>query len=181
MSESEVITQDATSGKFLANNTWRYRPGISGHPARFNYRSMRLKVIDYITEQLITEKRYTWAGLAQYLGISRSGLDMYRDGTLVNIRSKDKTAIRSLLSYYITNMESQLEERLTDRKFATNGVIKALQAIDNDKWGDNKKIDIDIKQQVSIALDPESNLSKRLGSAGVTITQPSITPELPSS
>ncbi len=69
-------------------------------------------------------------------------------------------------------MESQLEQRLTDRQYSTAGVIRALEVLDRETWGDHKQIDIDIKQRIEIAIDPDSQLAQRLAKAGaVTITQ----------
>ena len=168
MSDTAPITKDEESGKFLPGNTWRYRPGDHGHVARYSYRSLSLTIREYLQDCLNTDKRYTWAGLAVYMGITRQGLDDYRKA---KYKTNDKHKISAILDYYATHIEGQLEEKLTDRQFATSGVIRALEVLDRDKWGDNKKIDIDVKQQISISLDPDSALAKRLNGAGVTIDQ----------
>ena len=164
----EPITKDEESGKFLPENVWRYRPGQSGKVARYSYRSVMAHIKDY-WELCATEKhRYTWAGLAEFMGCTRQNLDGYRQAT---VQCADATRISAVLAYYSTCIESQLEQRLTDRLYSTASVIRGLQAIDQEKWGDNKKIDIDVKQQISISLDPDSALAKRLNGAGVTIDQ----------
>ena len=166
MSE-QAITQNK-KGQFLPGNIWRYKPGQSGHPARYNYKSMRLKVIEFVEQQHEHDKAITWAGLAFYLGMSRNGLDRYRHGDI----KKDSTAIVGLLSYYETAIEAQREAMMTDRQYATAGVIKGLQAIDRDKWGDKTEVSHDIKQQISVIVQPGSALAERMDKAGVTLEQP---------
>ena len=168
MTDTAPITQNEESGKFLPGNIWRYKPGISGRVARYSYRSVTAHIKDYWEACEDKEKRYTWAGLAVHMGCTRQALDGYRQKT---IQSADAPKIAGILAYYASCIEAQLEERLTDRSFSTAGVIRGLQALDPEKWGDNKKIDIDVKQQISISLDPDSALAKRLNGAGVTIDQ----------
>lgn len=169
MTDTSPITQDPVTNQFLPGNIWRYKPGISGRVARYSYRSITAHIKDYWETCEQTEKRYTWAGLAVHMGCTRQALDGYRQKT---IQSADAPKIAGILAYYASCIEAQLEERLTDRLFSTAGVIRGLQALDPEKWGDNKKIEVDIKQQISIAIDPDSALGKRLNSAGVTIDQP---------
>ncbi len=162
------ITTDPQTKQFLPGNIWRYKPGQSGKPARYNYKSMRKHVIRYVTERSEAALRCTWSGLAVYLGMSRGGLDAYRRGEV----GKDKSAVQAMLEYYESHMESELEEQLTNKDRYTQGVPLALRAIDRDKWGDDKKIEVDIRQRIEIAIDPNSQLAQRLAKAGaVTITQ----------
>ena len=172
MSDTAPITQDPVTNQFLPGNIWRFRKGQSGHPARYNYKSLRLKVIEHVEHVLtytgefktIAHQTLTWAGLARHLGMSTDGLAMYRDGQIGN----DKPAIVAMLKYYKTLMEEQKEGRLEDKDFSTAGVIFSLKH--HHGWED--KTIMDIQQQISISLDPDSALAKRLNGAGVTIDQP---------
>ena len=164
----EVQNKDPETGKLLPGNVWRYKPGTSGRVARFTYKSISHGIREYVQDCGNTESSYTWAGLALYLGITRKGLDGYRHST---VKSADPDKIAAILAYYETILESQREAMLTDRSYATQGVIRGLQALDREKWGDKQTVDIAVQQQISIALDPDSQLAKRLNSAGVTIDQ----------
>ena len=162
------ITTDPQTNQFLPGNVWRFKKGKSGHPAKYTYKTIRVAIIAYINQQVGQTQRYTWAGLAEYLGMTRDGLTSYRKGEI----GKDRPAIVYALNCYRTAMESQLEQRLTDRQYSTAGVIRALEVQDRETWGDHKQIDIDIKQRIEIAIDPDSQLAQRLAKAGaVTITQ----------
>ena len=166
---SEVITKDAQTGHFLPSNVWRYRPGNHGHVAKYSYRAITAHIKDYWTICEAQENRYTWAGLAVHMGCTRQALDGYRQGTIV---SSDAKKIAAILAYYQSCIEAQLEQRLDDRAYSTAGVIRGLEVIDRDKWGDNRKVDIAIQQQISVCVDPDSALARRLAGAGVTIDQP---------
>ena len=159
------ITLDPQTKKFLPGNIWRYKPGQSGKPARYNYKTMRLKVIDYAVQQAQDDVRCTWAGLAAYLGMTRRGLDMYREGTV----GKDKDAVVHLLGYYATLMEAQLEQWLTDRHHATAGVIRALEVCDPDRWVQSTKVDISVTQQIQVVLPTGGKLRQRMINAGVDV------------
>ena len=167
MSET-AITKDAQTGHFLPSNVWRYRPGQSGKVARYSYRSVMAHIKDYWEMCSAEEQRYTWAGLAEFMGCTRQNLDGYRQAT---VQCADAPRIAAVLAYYSTCIESQLEQRLTDRAYSTAGVIRGLQAIDAEKWSDHKQIDIAVQQQISVCVDPDSALAKRLSGAGVTIDQ----------
>lgn len=179
MTDTSPITQDPVTGQFLPGNIWKmpaWRPGKSGHTARYTPNRLINICTEYVIKQKEEAKSLTWAGLARHMGLSRPALDKYSKGNIGN----DKPGIVSVLEYMKTIMEEEKEQRLEDRDYATAGVIKALQALDPEKWGDNKKIEVDIKQQISIAIDPDSALGKRLNSAGVTIDQHLDTLEGPS-
>lgn len=166
MTDTSPITQDPKTGRLLPGNIWKappWRPGHSGHTARFTPGRIVTVCTEYIEQQITNTEPITWAGLAWYMGLSRRGLDKYSKGEI----GKDKPGIVHSLDLMKTYMEGELESKLTNREHATSGVIKALQAIDREKWGDNQKVEIDIKQQISIAIDPDSALGKRLNKAGV--------------
>ena len=164
---TDQLNKDITSGKFLPNNRWRYKSGQSGRIAKFNYRSLRNAIVAYTAQQVETDKRFTWAGLARHMGITRHGLDAYRKGEV----GTDNKGMTAMLDYYVTLMEEQLEERLDDRRYATQGVLAAVRAIDPDKWGDHKKLDIAVQAQMSVVLPTGGKLKQRMIDAGVTIDQ----------
>jgi len=170
MSE-QPITQDPKTNQFLPGNIWRYRPGQSGHPARYNYKSMRLKVIEYI-ESVDDPEEYakclTWSGLARYLGMSRKGLDRYAAGEI----KKDTSAIVALLDYYKTLMEDQKEYRLQSKDYSTAGVIFGLK--NQHGWRDEKHLTVEgeVKHELSMVVEGMPKLAQRFENAGVTIDQP---------
>ncbi len=171
MSDTAPITKDPVTGHFLPGHVWKappWRPGQSGHTARYTPGRLVTVCTEYIEQQVENTEPITWSGLAWHMGLSRRALDKYSKGEI----GKDRLGIVHTLDIMKTYMESELETKLTNREHATSGVIRALEVLDRDKWGDNKKIDIDVKQQISISLDPDSALAKRLNGAGVTIDQP---------
>ncbi len=110
---------------------------------------------------------FLWTGLAMYLGLSRSTLDMYSSGEL----ETDCGAIQDLLQYYRTALEMQRERQLTDKDFATTGVMFALK--NHHGWKDEKHIHTDTQTaQINVILDSGSILAKQLSdNDSVTIEQ----------
>ena len=102
------------------------------------------------------------------MGLSRRSLDRYRKGEI----GKDRLGICHTLEIMETAIESHLEKGMTDGSVPVQAALARLRTMDRDRWSDSQKIDIDVKQQISISLDPDSALAKRLNGAGVTIDQP---------
>ena len=168
---SEVITQDPKTGRLLPGNIWKapaWRPGESGHTARYTPGRLVTVCTTYIEDRLKQEQPLTWSGLALHMGLSRKALDRYSQGEI----GKDRPGIVATLDIMKSHIENQLESKLTDREHATAGVIRALQAINRDRWGEKQTVDIEVKQQISIVVDQGSVLEKRFINAGVTIDQP---------
>ena len=169
MSET-ALNQDPKTGQFLPGNTWKapaWRPGHSGHTARFTPGRLVTVCTEYIETQRDADKPLSWSSLALAMGLSRRALDKYAKGEI----GADRPGIVHTLEIMKTHIESELESMVTSREWSTAGVLARLRGIDADKWGDAKQqIDVAI-QQISVAIDPDSALAKRLSGAGVTIDQ----------
>ena len=155
-----------SKGKLAIGNPWRFRPGQSGHVARYNYKSLRKGVIEYAGQQEAAIKRCTWSGLAAYLGMTSRGLTLYAEGKIGN----KPDAIIQLLGHYRTIMESQLEDRLTDKDHATTGVTFALTNQFPDRWRKEQHVisNTTVQHVISVAL-PAGALKSRLNDAGVVL------------
>ena len=167
---SEVVTHDE-NGRLAKGNVWRFRAGSKGQPPRFNYNSMRTSVIEYCETRAQEERPFTWSGLASYLGVTTQTLYRYWHGDVADsIIGKD--AICDMLDYYRTIMESQQEERLSDKEYSTSGLIFAMKNQFSDRWTDTKHIEhTNNQQQIHIVIDPNSQLASRLDNDSVTIDQ----------
>ena len=161
------ITHDE-NGRLAKGNVWRFRPGQSGHPARYNYNTLRTKVIEHVEQCHEQEKTLTWAGLAFYVGMTAGGLNRYRNGEV----GDKKGAIVQMLEYYVTAMEAALEGKLHE---TTQGVIFALKNQYADRWQDTRTIEHTGEQaSINIVINPDSALATRLQRAdtkSVTIDQ----------
>lgn len=156
-------------GKFAKNNKWMmpaWKPGESGHVARFTPKRLANLCQSYLDDPEMKHKREvtkdgrviewdepkrpTWAGLARYLGISRQALDKYRAGEI----GVDSAAIVGVLDYMRTQIEADLEAQLTDKDYATAGVVFALK---QHGWKDERHMTVDsvVNQRLIVQLDPE--------------------------
>jgi hypothetical protein len=164
---SEQANKALDTGTFLPGHQWRYRKGQSGRVIKFSYKSMRKLIIEYTDQQDQAELNYTWAGLAKYLGITRPALDLYR-------HNKNKTAdpeIATMLSYYKTGIESQLEQGLSRTTGQVSGIMFALKNQYSDAWKDEKHINVEatVTNQISLAITPESPLGQSLIDSGAVL------------
>jgi len=158
----------SADGRFLPGNPWRYRAGSDGRPARFNYNTMRTKIIEFLDRQTEAEKPLTWAGLAAYLGISRHGLDLYRDGKVLD-KTKTSSAIVDMLAFYQTLMEADKESKLQSKEYATSGIVFALK--NQHGWTDTQHVEHTGQAPIQIAITSDSPLRGRLERAGVIVEQ----------
>ena len=78
MAETQ-LNADPISGKFRPANTWRFKPGTSGHKLRFPPNRL-IKRIQAHIDTREDGQRLTKAGLARSLGMSMTALQMYYDG-----------------------------------------------------------------------------------------------------
>lgn len=141
-------------GQFLPGNRWKmppWRPGKSGHTARFTPNRLITVCSAYIDHCDTLSKPLTWSGLAVFMGISRPALDRYAKGEF----GEDKRGIVSVLEYMRSLIESQREERLHDKDYATQGLIFALK--NHHGWRDEKHLNVEgqVKQALIVQLPPE--------------------------
>jgi len=162
------IAKSATTGQFLPGNPWRYRAGADGRPAKYNHNTLRQKVMEYRDAQLDEERPLTWAGLAAYLGITRQGLDLYRQGKVLD-KTKASSAIVGVLEYYQTLMEADKESKLQSKEYATSGIVFALK--NQHGWTDTQHVEHTGQAPIQIAITSDSPLRGRLERAGVIVEQ----------
>jgi len=179
MSEQE-ITQDPKTGQFLPGHKWKappWRPGHSGHTARYTPGRLVTVCSEYIEQQHTANEVMTWSGLAWHMGLSRRALNKYRDGEI----GLDKPGIVHTLEIMATAIEMQREAMLTDKQFATQGVIFALK--NHHGWRDEKHLTVEgeVKHELSMVVEGMPKLAQRFENAGVTVDQPVDTPALPGS
>ena len=149
----------APNGQFIPGgvNPWRmpaYKPGQSGHTARYTATRLANVCAEYMANR--NGQRSTWSGLAAYLGISRQALDRYAKGEF----GKDTRAIVAVLEYYRTLMEAELEQRLTSKDHATQGVIFALK--NQAGWRDEKHLSVEQTQTQRLVIQLPSELNQLL-------------------
>jgi len=164
----------STSPKpFQPGNPWRFTLGNQAALGNgMSLARMNRSVREYVTEQATTEKRLTWSGLAAFLGMTTTQLSNYRDGSVG--RANDKEGFISLLNYYQTLMESRLETMVTDRDYATRGVVFALTNQFSDRWSETKTIKHETSdQRLIVQLHPDlaAKLEKSAGES-ISYTAP---------
>lgn len=154
MAELIEETDRDSKGRFLPGNRWMmpaWRKGQSGHGPKYKHANAVANACQAYAEKCAEEnKRLTWSGLAAHMGISRRTLDTYKNGEV----EKQHPGIPTILEYYRTLMESELEENLTSKGHATNGIIFALK--NHHGWRDEKHISVDdSRPQLVINVDPD--------------------------
>ena len=163
--------QDPVTGRLLPGNTWKapaWRPGKSGHTARYTPGNLVTVCTNYIEQQVENEKPITWSGLAWFMGLSRRALDQYRKGNT----GKDKPGIVATLEVMETAIESHLEQGMTDGTVPVQAALARLRTMDRDRWGDTVKHDVAVQQTIQIAITPTMpKLAQRFRDAGVTTDQ----------
>ena len=78
--------------------------------------------------------------------------------------------MHDILEYMKSLIEAQREERLTDKDYATSGLIFALK--NGHGWRDTQHVEHAVNMpRIELFVRPGSQVEKRLTSAGVTIEQ----------
>ena len=163
------LNQDPETGQFLPGHTWKappWKPGKSGHTARYTPGRLRTVCTEYIEQQAINDKPLTWSGLAWFMGISRQALTRYYKGDI----GLDKPGIVHTLEIMRTAIEAQREEMLVNKDYATAGVIAALRSQDPDTWGDKAQAQQANTPSIRVILAP-GPLTDRLEQHGVQVQQ----------
>lgn len=156
MSEQAIVDRNE-KGQFIKGgaNPWRmpaWRPGQTGRPAKYKSPKTVANICQqYIEQQVAEDKALTWSGLARYMGMARPSLDAYAKGEI----EQASPGVSTVLQYMKTVIEEQREERLTDKGYATQGLIFALK--NHHGWRDEKHLTVDQTetQQVQLVLSPE--------------------------
>lgn len=155
---------DQKTGQFLPGNQWKmppWRKGQSGHTARYQPNSLANKCAEYIQLRESENKPLTWSGLALHLGISRPALDKYAKGKI----GKDKAGIVSVLEYMRSFIENQLEEKATDKDYATSGVIRLLEVMDTERFKPKDEIEMKVEEKERSTTETAARLLSLLEQA----------------
>ena len=159
------------NGQFAKNNRWmmpQWRPGKSGHTAKYTPNRLITKCNEYMCAQDELEKPYTWSGLALSLGITYSSLRRYRRGEI----GQDTAGIRNVLEYFETAIRNQLE------MLVSSTPTTALAALKQDH-GWEEKSESTVQPKISIVLNSGSQLAQQItdSNSSVIIEQTKESPD----
>lgn len=171
--EEHVANGDMTeTGSLAPGNRWmmpRWQPGQSGRPAKYTPHKLWYAVKEYVETHTsqnelrilnkLEPKRLTWAGLANHLGITRQSLDSYAKGD-IGKTDDHRAGVSAILAQYRTLMESELEDMLTSKAFATEGVKFALK--NQNDWRDEKHLNVKSEEKQRLIIEVPEALANKI-------------------
>lgn len=125
-------------GRFIAGAG---RPQLWGKSLRFDVEAFISALAGYVEGRVGAGKPVSVSGALLAVGIDWTVWDALRSEEVdYGLSPKDKLRVRAAMSWIDTHREAYLEEVLTDKGYATGGVIFALKNQASKRWRDDSYI-----------------------------------------